>query len=258
LRSSPFRYCLPAVFTLANLGFGLAAILVALGPTDLTLAEQITLSAWLVIAAMVCDGCDGPLARLLLATSRLGNVADSVADWFSFGLAPAVLICTVGADEEGKPSTAALVVASMYALATLLRLQRHSRRTARRAPRPGGFVGLPSPAAACLALGLVVLESESIVAHEIGHPRALLVFMVAIAVLMVSPARYPKLAALARVWPPQLSMLVTVAVCVLIFALGPWAALLVASSVYAAYPVMRLLFVRASSDDPNMATGGRG
>jgi CDP-diacylglycerol--serine O-phosphatidyltransferase len=256
LRTSPVRYCIPAIFTLANMGCGLAAILLASRPSEFDLAQQVTLCAWLVIAAMIWDGVDGPLARLLLATSRLGNVADSIADWFSFGVAPAALICTIGRDElSGVPSAAALAVAVFYAGATLYRLERHSRRTLRRASSTGEFRGLPSPAAAALAIGLAVTESQSLVAGSDGHSSGLLVMMVVIGVLMVSPIRYPKLANIMRVLPPQLTFLFLVGVCVLIGVLGPWLALVILSSMYAVYPLLRLLLV-GTSDDANMATGG--
>ncbi len=256
MKASTARYCIPATFTLANLGCGMAAIWLAWQPSEFDLAQQITFCAWLVIWAMVWDGCDGPLARMLSATSRFGNVADSVADWVSFGIAPAALICTIGRDElSGVPSAAAVAVAIVYAAATLYRLERHSRRTLRRGSSSGEFLGLPSPGAAALAIGLAVTESQSLVAGSAGHPRGLLVMMVAIAVLMVSPLRYPKLAHIMRVLPPQLTFLFLVGVSVMIGVLGPWMALVILSSMYAIYPLLRLLLV-GTSDDANMATGG--
>lgn len=256
MRTSPARYCIPTLFTLANLGCGLAAILLASRPSEFDLAQQITICAWLVIAAMVWDGVDGPLARLLSATSRFGNVADSVADWFSFGVAPAAIVCTIGRDElSGLPSAAAVAVAIFYAGATLYRLERHSRRTLGRAGSSGEFHGLPSPAAAALAIGLAVTESQGLVAGRDGHPTGLLVMLVAIAVLMVSPFRYPKFAHVMRVLPPQLTFLFLVGLSVMIGVLGHWLALVIMSSMYAIYPLLRLLLV-GTSDDANMATGG--
>lgn len=257
MRSSPLRYCLPALFTLANLGCGAAAIWLAWQPTEYELATQATLCAWLVIAAMVADGCDGPLARWLYATSRLGNVADSVADWVSFGLAPAMLLCLVGADAEGHPSTATLVVAASYALATFLRLQAHSRRTLRRGASSGKFMGLPSPAAACVALGAVVLESQRLTAGEASHALGLLVMMIAIAVLMITPIRYPKLATMVMRLSPPLRLLSVLAICLLVGVIGPWAALVLLSSFYAVFPLLRVLVV-GTSDDANVATRGGG
>lgn len=257
MRNSPVRYCIPAAFTLANLACGVTAIVLASRPTEFDLAQQITLCAWLVIAAMIWDGVDGPLARWLLATSRFGNVADSVADWFSFGVAPAAMICVVGADESGVPLLWSVIVAVFYAGATLYRLERHSRRTLRRTSSSGEFLGLPSPAAAALALGMVVIESQSVVAGEAGHPRGLLVMMLAIAILMVSPVRYPKLASMLRVLPYQLKLLLLAGICALIWKMGPWAALVILTSIYAFFPLLRLLLV-GTSDDANMATRGGG
>jgi phosphatidylserine synthase len=102
---------------------------------------------------------------------------------------------------------------------------------------------------------MAVTESQSLVAGSDGHPRGLLVLMVAIAVLMVSPIRYPKLAGVMRVLPPQLTFLFLVGLSVMIGVLGPWLALVIMSSMYAVYPLLRLLLV-GTSDDANMATGG--
>ena len=45
-----------------------------------------------IIAAGIFDGLDGRLARLLKATSRFGAELDSLADFISFGVAPAAVL----------------------------------------------------------------------------------------------------------------------------------------------------------------------
>ena len=45
----------------------------------------------LIVAAVVLDGLDGRSARMLNLTSKLGAELDSLADFLSFGVAPAVL-----------------------------------------------------------------------------------------------------------------------------------------------------------------------
>ena len=52
---------------------------------------RIELAVTLLLAAVVLDGLDGRSARMLNLTSKLGAELDSLADFLSFGVAPAVL-----------------------------------------------------------------------------------------------------------------------------------------------------------------------
>ena len=45
-----------------------------------------------LIVAVVCDGMDGRIARLLNASSKLGAELDSLADFVNFGVAPAMFM----------------------------------------------------------------------------------------------------------------------------------------------------------------------
>ena len=51
-----------------------------------------TISAYLILLAMVADMLDGRLARMSQSTSSFGGQLDSLCDVISFGLAPAFLM----------------------------------------------------------------------------------------------------------------------------------------------------------------------
>ena len=47
---------------------------------------------WALLVAVVCDGMDGRIARMLNASSKLGAELDSLADFVNFGVAPAMFM----------------------------------------------------------------------------------------------------------------------------------------------------------------------
>ncbi len=89
-------FVLADFITLANAGFGMAAIFLCLNQfTD----SRIT-CFWAVFIllplALVCDVLDGFVAHRLKRQSHLGADLDSLADIVSFGVAPAVLGFALG------------------------------------------------------------------------------------------------------------------------------------------------------------------
>lgn len=94
---SIFRsFVLADVITLANAGFGMAAIFLCLNH----LANPRISCLWAVFIllplALVCDVLDGFVARRLKSHSLLGGDLDSLADIVTFGVAPAVLGFALG------------------------------------------------------------------------------------------------------------------------------------------------------------------
>lgn len=56
-----------------------------------TMSNRFDIAFYLMLAAAVCDFCDGLSARLLNAYSPLGKELDSLADMVSFGVLPALM-----------------------------------------------------------------------------------------------------------------------------------------------------------------------
>lgn len=91
---APRWLCLaaPSALTLGALACSLTAMRVAF-------AQQWSSAAALIIAAAVCDGLDGHLARLLDAVTVFGGELDSLGDLVNFGVAPA-LVMFAWADQQ--------------------------------------------------------------------------------------------------------------------------------------------------------------
>jgi CDP-diacylglycerol---serine O-phosphatidyltransferase len=91
------RRMLPNMLTLANLAFGVLAILVASSTDKINLLRRgddinlIYFSCLFVMIAAISDRFDGKLARYLGVASDLGKQLDSLCDLISFGVAPAVI-----------------------------------------------------------------------------------------------------------------------------------------------------------------------
>src|SRR5512139_2435855 len=83
----PLRVLLPNIVTLLSLCAGLTAMRYAVQGEG-----QMDRAVYAILVAAVLDGLDGRLARLLKGTSRFGAELDSLADFVSFGVAPAIIL----------------------------------------------------------------------------------------------------------------------------------------------------------------------
>ena len=193
-------YALPSLFTVLNLFFGFWAVIDAVN-------GHLERSAWLIILAGVLDGLDGRIARMMHAVSDFGREYDSLADVVSFGVAPAILIYQWGLRETGRWGW---TVAFLFLVAGSIRLARFnicSQLADRRF-----FTGLAIPGGAG-ALTLMVLHDP----EPVAHPHAIVgvwIFVLTIAVLMVSSIRYRsfKELNLRRRWPVTAFFLLAVVV----------------------------------------------
>lgn len=86
-KKTPFTLTsqVPNLFTIMGLCAGLSSIRFAL---DL----KWEMAIYLILLAALLDGMDGRLARMMEATSKLGEQLDSLADFISFGVAPAFVV----------------------------------------------------------------------------------------------------------------------------------------------------------------------
>jgi CDP-diacylglycerol--serine O-phosphatidyltransferase len=196
---------IPTLFTLGNAVCGFAAIALA-SRIDGAPENDIyfAFSAWLIVAAMLFDVCDGYLARLSKSASDFGGQLDSLCDAISFGAAPAFLLLRLGRD---WPTTmpvvrqAVAVIAALYVICAVLRLARFNLENS---PDPAShkrFKGLPSPAAAGCVASLAMLRSGLAFDHtsidaglihawvRVWAPLGTLF----VALLMVSRVPYPHL-----------------------------------------------------------------
>ncbi|MDR3327053.1 MAG: CDP-diacylglycerol--serine O-phosphatidyltransferase [Prevotellaceae bacterium] len=139
---------IPNLLTICNLLCGSVAVLSAYN-------ADYTVTVILVLAAAVFDFLDGFAARLLKAYSPIGKELDSLADMISFGLAPAVVACTLlKASGLQEFAYVGLLIAAFSAL-RLAKFNIDERQTS-------SFIGLPTPANAIFWVGLAYPYNQSI------------------------------------------------------------------------------------------------
>jgi CDP-diacylglycerol--serine O-phosphatidyltransferase len=149
-RNQPLLHLVPNLFTILGLCAGLTAMRYALdGRWELAVA--------LIVVAGVFDGLDGRSARLLKITSKLGAELDSLADFLSFGVAPAVIVYlwTVR-DVRGIGWALAMLLATCCAL-RLARFNAEIDQPERPRWSLYFFTGVPAPAGAGLAILPLIL-----------------------------------------------------------------------------------------------------
>ncbi len=170
-------YLLPNLLTTAALFAGFFAIIKAI-------EEAFLASGIAVLIALVFDGLDGRVARLISAETHFGADYDSISDAISFGLAPAVLAHQWALQPFGNVGW---LGGFLFTACAGLRLARFNSQSAVKDKRY--FQGLPSPAAAA-TLGSWVLLVEGAGLSGMAVDLITLIAVFFLALLMVSNIRY--------------------------------------------------------------------
>jgi CDP-diacylglycerol--serine O-phosphatidyltransferase len=112
-------------------------------------------ACWAVFIAMILDALDGRIARLTNTQSEFGAQYDSLSDMVSFGAAPALVIYEWSLRGLGKLGW---IAAFIYCAGAALRLARFNANIEVVDKRY--FQGLPSPAAAALVVGFIMMMAD--------------------------------------------------------------------------------------------------
>ena len=171
-----FKHILPNMVTSGNLLCGLFSLI-------LVLHGRIVPAAWLIFFAVIFDGFDGKVARMLGGGSQFGLEFDILADLVSFGVAPSILLYHVSMRSLHIIGAAAAV---FFALCVALRLARFNVVHV-----PGPFQGLPCPAG-----GLFI--SSFILAGFDLPPYVLAFILACTGLLMISSIPYANLKKLTK------------------------------------------------------------
>jgi CDP-diacylglycerol---serine O-phosphatidyltransferase len=195
-------YILPSLFTTANLAFGYYAILQVIHGKSGE-AWHFDNAAKAIGFAVLFDGLDGRIARLMKTSSDFGKELDSLADVITFGVAPAMLAWMWGfqllpaetlGDLYPRLSQLGAIASFLFLMAGASRLARFNITVNPQPSNPGRpgkkyFVGMPIPAGA----GVIA----AVVHFSIGEPivswwtsATWLLMVVAVAYLMVSTWRF--------------------------------------------------------------------
>lgn len=142
-RSVSLTWMLPNLLTIAAMLCGMSAIRFAL-------LERWEAAVLMVALAGVLDALDGRMARLLKASSNFGAQLDSLSDMVVFGVVPSIMLYLWILEDGGR---IAWVGCMYYTACCGLRLARFNSELHEKPTWSANyFVGIPSPAAAFLAL----------------------------------------------------------------------------------------------------------
>lgn len=218
LQKLSFAHLLPNMATVIALCIGLSSIRFALlGRYDYAVIA-------IVIAAFF-DAMDGRLARLLGAASDFGAELDSLSDFISFGVAPAVVLYVLTMNAWAGLGWTIIL---FFVVCCGLRLARFntSLRTSNDVEDPVWakkfFIGVPAPAGAMIALFPLTLyqatEYEFLLA-----PFIVMCFLIASGILFIS--RIPTYSFKTYQIPPKSVPLMLLLVGLLVASLvsAPWA-----------------------------------
>ncbi|MEP7382695.1 MAG: CDP-diacylglycerol--serine O-phosphatidyltransferase [Gemmatimonadota bacterium] len=172
---------LPNGFTLANLFFGVFAI-VAASRGDFSRAVSY------IVFGGVADALDGRVARATNSGSKFGEELDSLVDAISFGFAPTMIIYFAVFNQAGWD----WIFCFMFTMCAVIRLARFNVEQAGR--KKTHFTGLPSPAAGgTLAtyywFSQTNLYTETMIANLPWH-QMLRFIMLGLSFLMISNVQY--------------------------------------------------------------------
>ena len=140
LKALPFNRMIPNILTLLALCAGLTSI-------RFGLLEQWQLAVVALFAAAIFDGLDGRVARILKGTSKFGAELDSLSDFISFGVAPAIVLYLWTMQTWGNIGW---LVVLIFSVCCALRLARFNTNLDEPNTPPWAvnfFTGVPAPAA---------------------------------------------------------------------------------------------------------------
>ena len=173
---------LPNGFTLANLFFGIFAIVVAA-------RGEFSKACLYIVIGGIADALDGRVARATGTGSKFGSELDSLVDAISFGLAPAMIMFFAVLNKDGWD----WLFVFLFVACAVMRLARFNVEQAGRAKRY--FHGLPSPAAGMTLatyywFSQTSLYSETNIGDLPWHVMMRFI-MLGLSYLMISNVSYP-------------------------------------------------------------------
>lgn len=153
LTSLPFRKIAPNIVTMLALCAGVTSI-------RYSIQEDWVKAVLCVFIAALFDGLDGRVARMLKGSTKFGAELDSLSDFVSFGVAPAILLYQWSLFDLPKFGWFFCLLMS---IGMAMRLARFNTMLDDE-PQPEYwqhfFVGVPAPAAAALAMMPVMISFD--------------------------------------------------------------------------------------------------
>lgn len=144
-------------------------------------------AAWFVVSAAFLDFADGRVARFTRTGTSFGAALDSLVDAVSFGVAPGFILYQLFL----KDSAWGWLLSFAFVTATVLRLARFNVEQAGKAKTH--FHGLPSPTAGMILATYPPFSETPFFQSHLSHlpwPQILVLLTVVLCVLMVSHIPY--------------------------------------------------------------------
>lgn len=173
---------IPNMITLTAMAAGMTAIKFAI----VSKWEEAVIA--IVIAAFM-DAFDGAAARLLKAQSKLGAELDSLSDFVSFGVAPALVSFLWSTQNAGRYGWIAALIFMMAVALRLARFNVAKEEETGSDPLSAYFIGVPSPVGAGLAVLPMIVgfqSSDPTIDSIVSHPYIVGGWLVVLAAMMVS------------------------------------------------------------------------
>lgn len=227
LTTLPFRKIAPNIVTMLALCAGVTSI-------RYSIQEDWAKAVICIFLAAFFDGLDGRVARMLKGSTKFGAELDSLSDFVSFGVAPAILMYQWTLFDLPKFGW---FFCLLFAIAMSMRLARFNTMLDDE-PQPEYwqhfFVGVPAPAAAALALMPIMATFDFPELEGVLRSNTFCsVLMVVVAFLMVS--RIPTISTKKMKVPTYLfiPMMLVVALFASFIISQPWLTLGIMTALYA-------------------------
>ena len=175
----PFRKIAPNIVTMLALCAGVTSI-------RYSVQEDWVKAVVCIFLAALFDGLDGRVARMLKGSTKFGAELDSLSDFVSFGVAPAILMYQWTLFDLPKFGW---FFCLLFSIGMSMRLARFNTMLDDE-PQPEYwhhfFVGVPAPAAAALAMMPIMISFE-FPEYEFVHSNLFCsILMCVVSLLMVS------------------------------------------------------------------------
>lgn len=227
LTTLPFRKIAPNIVTMLALCAGVTSI-------RYSVQEDWAKAVICIFLAAFFDGLDGRVARMLKGSTKFGAELDSLCDFVSFGVAPAILMYQWTLFDLPKFGW---FFCLLFAIGMSMRLARFNTMLDDE-PQPQYwqhfFVGVPAPAAAALAIMPILVTFDFPELEPILRSNTFCgVLMVVVAFLMVS--RIPTISTKKMKVPTYMfiPMMLFVALFASFIISQPWLTLGIITSLYA-------------------------
>ena len=145
MKKLSLRSLIPNLFTFISLTFGLSAIKFAVD-------QKFEMAVSLIVFASFLDNIDGKLARLLKTNSDFGVELDSLSDFISFGIAPAIVVYLWSKSLFYESSWAVVIFYAICSSSRLAKFNLSNFENKNDSKKIKFFSGISTPAAAGLTL----------------------------------------------------------------------------------------------------------